>query len=134
TIQGMRSFDKAGRPRRCYISMERHFAGDEIDSPYAKLFMEVVLRAVRRSNAKTWQATDPEPLLHFLDIWERLTPHASLQKILDQIVMPKLSAAVKSWDPRTDTIPMHIWVHPWLPLVDRKHTTLYHSVQTKLES
>nr|GEZ14494.1 septin and tuftelin-interacting protein 1 homolog 1-like [Tanacetum cinerariifolium] len=48
--------------------------------------------------------------------------------------MPKFLAAVNSWDPRTDTIPMHIWVHPWLPLVDQKHTTLYHTVQTKLES
>ncbi|GJT49694.1 septin and tuftelin-interacting protein 1 homolog 1 [Tanacetum coccineum] len=108
--------------------------GDEIDSPYAKLFAEAVFRAVRRSSANSWQATNPEPLLHFLDIWERLMPHAALQKILDQIVMPKLLAAVNSWDPRTDTIPMHIWVHPWLPLVDQKHTTLYHTVQTKLES
>ncbi|GJZ77623.1 septin and tuftelin-interacting protein 1 homolog 1 [Tanacetum coccineum] len=108
--------------------------GDEIDSPYAKLFVEAVFRAAERSSANSWQATNPEPLLHFLDIWERLMPHAALQKILDQIVMPKLLAAVKSWDPRTDTIPMHIWVHPWLPLVDQKHTTLYHTVQTKLES
>nr|GFB89416.1 septin and tuftelin-interacting protein 1 homolog 1 [Tanacetum cinerariifolium] len=28
------------------------------------------------------KATSPEPLLHFLDIWEPLTPHAALQKIL----------------------------------------------------
>nr|GEU66087.1 hypothetical protein [Tanacetum cinerariifolium] len=75
--------------------------GDEIDSPHAKLSMEVLL---------------------------------SLEKILDLIVMPKLLAAVNSWDPCTDTIPMHIWVHLWLPLVDQKHTTLYYTVQTKLES
>ncbi|PWA59805.1 hypothetical protein CTI12_AA204900 [Artemisia annua] len=108
--------------------------GDEIDSPYAQLFMEVVFCAVRRSSTNTWQATNPEPLLHFLDTWERLMPHAALQKFLDGIVTPKLLAAVNSWDPCTDTIPMHIWVHPWLSLVGQKHKTLYHTLHTKLES
>nr|GEY34233.1 RNA-directed DNA polymerase, eukaryota, nucleotide-binding alpha-beta plait domain protein [Tanacetum cinerariifolium] len=56
--------------------------GDDINSPYAHLFIEVVFCAVNRSSTNTWQTTSPEPLLHFLDIWERLTPHAALQKIL----------------------------------------------------
>nr|GEX36081.1 septin and tuftelin-interacting protein 1 homolog 1 [Tanacetum cinerariifolium] len=56
--------------------------GDDINSPYAQLFIEVVFCAVNRSITNTWQATSPEPLLHFLDIWEPLTPHAALQKIL----------------------------------------------------
>ncbi|GJS43243.1 septin and tuftelin-interacting protein 1 homolog 1 [Tanacetum coccineum] len=75
--------------------------GDEIDSPYAQLFMKVVL---------------------------------SLQRILGQIVVPKLLAAVNSWDPHMDSIPMHIWVHPWLPLLGQKHSILYDTVRTKLES
>ncbi|GJR78909.1 probable envelope ADP,ATP carrier protein, chloroplastic [Tanacetum coccineum] len=61
--------------------------------------------------------------------------HAALERILGQIVMPKLLAAVNSWDPHTDSIPMHIWVHPWLPLLgDQKHSILYDTVRTKLES
>nr|GEV47575.1 septin and tuftelin-interacting protein 1 homolog 1 [Tanacetum cinerariifolium] len=76
--------------------------GEEIDSPYAQLFVEAMFRAVRRSSANSWEDTNPEPLLHFLDIWGRLMPHAALEKILDGIVMPKLLAAVNSWDPITD--------------------------------
>nr|GEZ85129.1 septin and tuftelin-interacting protein 1 homolog 1 [Tanacetum cinerariifolium] len=49
--------------------------GDDINSPYAQLFIEVVFCAVNRSSTNTWQATSLEPLLHFLDIWEPLTPH-----------------------------------------------------------
>ncbi|GKB25292.1 septin and tuftelin-interacting protein 1 homolog 1 [Tanacetum coccineum] len=108
--------------------------GDEIDSPYAQLFMEVVLCAVMRSSINTWQAKHPEPLLRFLYSWERLLPHPALQRILGQIVVPKLLAAVNSWDPHTDSIPMHIWVHPWLPLLGQKHSILYDTVRTKLES
>nr|GEV92234.1 septin and tuftelin-interacting protein 1 homolog 1 [Tanacetum cinerariifolium] len=108
--------------------------GNEIDSPYAQLFMEVVLCAVMRSSINTWQAKHPEPLLQFLYSWERLLPHPALQRILGQIVVPKLLAAVNSWDPHTDSIPMHIWVHPWLPLLGQKHSILYDTVRTKLES
>nr|GEV91585.1 zinc finger, CCHC-type [Tanacetum cinerariifolium] len=99
--------------------------GDEIDSSYAKLFMEVVLRVVKRSSAKTWQATNPEPLLHFLDIWERLMPHAALEKILDRIVMPKLLAVVNSWDPllykwlcsKPDLQEVRYWYLGWKNLI-----------------
>nr|GFC67152.1 Pol polyprotein [Tanacetum cinerariifolium] len=49
----MGSFDKANRPHRCYIDQ-----------------------------APTLGRPSPEPLLLFLDIWERLMPHTNLQKIL----------------------------------------------------
>nr|GEY33869.1 probable envelope ADP,ATP carrier protein, chloroplastic [Tanacetum cinerariifolium] len=52
-----------------------------------------------------------------------------------KIVVPKLLVAVNSSDSHTDSIPMHIWVHPWLPLLgDQKHSILYGTVRTKLES
>ncbi|MFS8013941.1 putative septin and tuftelin interacting protein [Helianthus anomalus] len=109
--------------------------GDEIfDSPYTQLFMEVVFPALRISSTNTWQARDPEPLLKFLDSWEKLMPHQALQTILDNIVMPKLSAAVNSWDPLHEHIAIHKWVHPWLPLLGQKLETFYPTIRNRLES
>ncbi|PWA43553.1 GC-rich sequence DNA-binding factor domain-containing protein [Artemisia annua] len=105
--------------------------GDEIfDSPYTQLFMEFVFPAIRIASTK--QARQPEPLFPFRDSWEQLLPHSALQNILDHIVIPKLTAAVNSWDPRRDTIPIHFWVHPWL--LGQKLETLYHAIRNRLKS
>nr|GMD63776.1 septin and tuftelin-interacting protein 1 homolog 1-like [Ipomoea batatas] len=106
----------------------------DITSPYSQLFMKAVFPAVRISMTNTWQARDPKPMFLFLDSWEKLLPPVALYTILDNIVLPKLSAAVDSWDPRRDTIPIHSWIHPWLPLLGPKLETCYQTMRCRLQS
>ena len=55
-----------------------------------------------------------------------LTPSPFVQ------VVPKLLVAVNSWDPKVDPIPVHEWLHPWLPFIPDQLEQLYPTLRYKI--
>lgn len=38
-----------------------------------------------------------------------------------------MQAEVEAWNPLTDPVPIHSWIHPWLPLMGKIFFYLYES-------
>ncbi|CAF0720469.1 unnamed protein product [Brachionus calyciflorus] len=67
--------------------------------------------------------------------WRPLLSDWIIQNILNQVVLPKLISEVEEWNPLTDVIPIHEWIHPWLTLIkDRMESTLFPTIRFKLAS
>ena len=44
----------------------------------------------------------------------------------------QLSATIEVWEPRSETVALHAWVHPWLPMLGDRLTDLYPGIRHKL--
>jgi len=66
---------------------------------------------------RIWNVRVCDPMVAILDAWKDLMPAWMLTHVLEQLVFPKLQAEVGAWNPLTDTVPIHAWIHPWLPLM-----------------
>jgi hypothetical protein len=82
---------------------------------YTQLIVSTVLPRVRLTFTNEWDARDWQRPMRFLDVWHRLLPPAVLENVYGQLVMPRLAQAVETWNPRTDAVPIHSWLLPWLP-------------------
>ena len=100
---------------------------------YEHLFMEVwVPKYV--SCLSSVSLRDPQPLILLLDIWSNyLTPHIHihLEKV---VIIPALHAEVDFWDPLKDTLPLHYWIHPWLPFMQRSLDLIFPVIRQKLSA
>lgn len=110
-----------------------HSSQDLSSDAFHRLMWEVWMPFVRNVVAQ-WQPRNCEPMVDFLDSWAHIIPVWILDNILDQLIFPKLQKEVDNWNPLTDTVPIHSWIHPWLPLMQARLEPLCSPVRSKLSS
>jgi len=64
-----------------------------------------------------WRVRECDPLIVLLETWMPVLPTWVMENIQDQLILPRVLAEVEAWNPLTDTVPIHSWLHPWLPLM-----------------
>ena len=47
-------------------------------------------------------------------------------------MIPRLQTELDAWNPVTDVVPVHSWIHPWLPLMGERLQPLYVTIRAKL--
>ena len=54
-------------------------------------------------------------MVYLLDSWNPVLPNWMMEHILEQLILPKIRKEVDHWNPSTDLLLIHVWIHPWLP-------------------
>jgi len=120
--------------------LESASAGDAIfeeaqaADPYTRLLEETFMARVRSDITNRWQPRDPESLLALFEAWDAALPPWVRERVLRHLVLPKLTSAVEEWDPLREQVPIHQWMHPWLPLLGDHLKPVYAPIRHKLAS
>lgn len=46
----------------------------------------------------------------------------------------QLSRTVEAWEPQAESVPLHAWLHPWLPYLGRQFEALYPTIRFRLST
>ncbi|KAL1456914.1 hypothetical protein WDU94_001601 [Cyamophila willieti] len=103
--------------------------------PYQRIVWDALMPSFRIA-ASTWNCKKQcEPMLRLVEAWKPLLPTWMIANILQQEILPKILTEVEDWNPLTDTIPIHSWVLPWVPLLGQYFTTvIYPTIRHKLSA
>lgn len=100
--------------------LDKHPSGhNNVFDPYSSLVWAGVIPSFRASVSE-WNPKSHQKMAALLDCWAPLFPTWVLDNVLEQLVLPRLAAAVNEWDPLTDTIPIHSWILPWITILGHK--------------
>lgn len=100
--------------------------------PYSVLIWSGIIPKIRAA-ATNWNPRSPHIMASLLDTWAPLLPEWILDNILEQMVLAKITLCVNDWNPLTDHVPIHTWIHPWVQLLGPKmQTTVYPVIRDKL--
>ncbi|CAK1545449.1 unnamed protein product [Leptosia nina] len=82
-----------------------------------------------------WNPRTPDPMLRIFECWVEVSPGWLLTNCAAKCVTPRLLAAVRAWDPTSDTQPLHEWVLPWHPLAgEALNASVYPLIRSRLAS
>ncbi|KAK4545963.1 hypothetical protein LTR36_002527 [Oleoguttula mirabilis] len=105
--------DRYGRSRR-----------QKTTSSYETLMYTVWLPKLR-TTITNWDVLDHSSLTAVVLAWRPLLPAFIYSNLIDQLIVPKLTAALQTWDPRkrshhhksqsVKNAQPHTWLFPWLP-------------------
>ncbi|CAF3624339.1 unnamed protein product [Rotaria socialis] len=113
------------------VTIDNSIQSTEIMNPYHRLVWDVWMPFLRKS-IREWNPREPDDLIDFIERWIPYLPRRIIDNILDQLIFPMLHREVDSWNPLTDSKPIHSWLHPWLPLMRYRLKPLYQPIRTKL--
>lgn len=100
-------------------------------TPYETMIYTLWLPRVRSVVLNEWDVYEPTPATSLVEAWKDILPKFVYANLLDQVIVPKLSKAIKEWKPKSSKrhngstqqgsrFPW--WLFSWLQYLDERHT------------
>ena len=93
---------------------------------------QAVLPHVRTALVSRWSPRSPAPAAALLSALSPFLAPWMRENVARQLVLPRVQQAVQAWDPRTDPVPVHEWLHPLLPHMHAHMGDVYSAIRFKL--
>ncbi|XP_055328289.1 tuftelin-interacting protein 11-like [Paramacrobiotus metropolitanus] len=109
-------------------------ASRNVVNSYHNILWEVWMPFVRTAILNWSPRSSPEvnPIIELIHTWNSTLPQWMLDNIVEQQVLPRLVTEMEEWDPTMDPMPVHHWIHPWLPYLDKRLEVVYSILRQKL--
>ncbi|KAF3893731.1 G-patch domain [Trichophyton interdigitale] len=112
------------RTKKAHIETQKY---RQSTTPYESMMYSLWLPRVRSALMNEWEVHDPGPATSLMEEWKDLLPGFVYSNILNQVIVPKLTAALKSWRPKSSKSngsSQHFpwWLFDWLRYLDEHHT------------
>ncbi|MCP9262121.1 hypothetical protein DINM_005413 [Dirofilaria immitis] len=101
-------------------------------SPFERLLWDGWMPVMRKTALRWNPRDDPQSMLHVVEKWLPLLPLWMRENLLEQIIIPRIAAQVDEWNPLTDRIPIHTWLHPWLDVMGDRLQPIFSPIRQKL--
>ena len=106
---------------------------EQLDELFGEIIENALFPTIRSYVVNVWKPETDDALVDFFDKNKELIPTKVRTLLFDTCLLPKLGKAVDAWDPLNDKMPIHFWIHPWLPVLGKeKLSTLWKPIQYKV--
>lgn len=121
--QCLRDWDPFDRNQESFIeviSLLKKTLSSQDSRLYQTLLWKSWIPRFRRCFQNFQNMKVPDNLISSLEAWKSVLPKWLFSNIINSIVVPRIEHEIENWDPLTDVVPVHTWIHPWLVLIDGK--------------
>eukprot|EP00933_Yihiella_yeosuensis_P031528 TRINITY_DN250_c1_g3_i2.p1 TRINITY_DN250_c1_g3~~TRINITY_DN250_c1_g3_i2.p1 ORF type:complete len:814 (-),score=228.35 TRINITY_DN250_c1_g3_i2:214-2655(-) len=107
--------------------------GDHAQKLLTALLEATVLPKLRNAMSE-WSPRDCDTCIRLVECLKKVVQKSTADSIAAEAILPRLMAEVESWDPRTDRMLPHLWLHPWLPVLGQNLEVLWTPVRFKISA
>ncbi|OCF31369.1 tuftelin-interacting protein 11 [Kwoniella heveanensis BCC8398] len=118
---------------------QRRENGDGVMTAWESLLWSSWIPKVRSSINNDWDPASPDAAVHLLESWDPILPPFIRDNVLDQLILPKVKAAIEMWDPRKARLSkssrsLASIVFPWLPLLGDRSEEILDGAKRRIRS